>query len=183
MKILENRGICIGLMLVLVVCGFLLGGYKGLAGAYQKASDVFFLGEDGDGVCVAKDMAERAGARTKLKTVAQKNIAAEDAAARGAADAVNQYNPAAGDVYALFAANTSMETAMEALYRELGEKNLSDKDESYRQRLYTEFNSRGDTISHDPYYSYAADYNRILQKFPANLIAALTPIQAAPISR
>ena len=50
MKILENRGICIGLMLVLVVCGFLLGGYKGLAGAYQKASDVFFLGEDGDGV-------------------------------------------------------------------------------------------------------------------------------------
>ena len=33
MKILENRGICIGLMLVLVVCGFLLGGYKGLAGA------------------------------------------------------------------------------------------------------------------------------------------------------
>ena len=76
-----------------------------------------------------------------------------------------------------------METAMEALYRELGEKNLSDKDESYRQRLYTEFNSRGDTISHDPYYSYAADYNRILQKFPANLIAALTPIQAAPVSR
>ena len=72
---------------------------------------------------------------------------------------------------------------MEALYRELGEKSLSDKDESYRQRLYTEFNSRGDTISHDPYYSYAADYNRILQKFPANLIAALTPIQAAPVSR
>ena len=28
MKILENRGICIGLMLVLVVCGFLLGGYR-----------------------------------------------------------------------------------------------------------------------------------------------------------
>ena len=72
MKILENRGICIGLMLVLVVCGFLLGGYKGLAGAYQKASDVFFLGEDGDGVCVAKDMAERARALTHLQTVAKK---------------------------------------------------------------------------------------------------------------
>ena len=91
MKILENRGICIGLMLVLVVCGFLLGGYKGLAGAYQKASDVFFLGEDGDGVCVAKDMAERAGALTNLQTVAKKYLAAEDAAAREAADAVNAY--------------------------------------------------------------------------------------------
>ena len=82
MKILENRGICIGLMLVLVVCGFLLGGYKGLAGAYQKASDVFFLGEDGDGVCVAKDMAERGRPRTKKEPGAKKKISGGDGAAR-----------------------------------------------------------------------------------------------------
>lgn len=41
MKILENKGICMVLMLVLIVCGFLLGGYKGLAGQYRKAADVF----------------------------------------------------------------------------------------------------------------------------------------------
>ena len=78
MKILENRGICIGLMLVLVVCGFLLGGYKGLAGQYRKAADVFFVGETGDGICIANDMGERANALTNLQTVAKKYPAAND---------------------------------------------------------------------------------------------------------
>ena len=37
MKILENKVVCIILMAVLIAGGFLLGGYKGLAGQYQKA--------------------------------------------------------------------------------------------------------------------------------------------------
>ena len=155
MKVLENKGICMVLMLVLIVCGFLFGGYKGLAGQYRKAADVFFVGETGDGICIANDMGERANALTNLQTVAKKYPAA----------------------------NTQMETAMTELYRVLDGASLSEKDEKYRQRLYTDFNSRNDTISHDPYYSYAADYNKLLAQFPANVIAALTPAAAAPMMR
>ena len=54
MKILENKIVCIVLMVVLIAGGFLLGGYKGLAGQYQKAENVFFLGEDGDGILCGK---------------------------------------------------------------------------------------------------------------------------------
>ena len=185
MKILENKGICMVLMLVLIVCGFLFGGYKGLAGQYRKAADVFFVGETGDGICIANDMGERANALTNLQTVAKKYPAANDieAACEGAAAAVNAYTQAAGDISALFAANTQMETAMTELYRVLDDASLSEKDEKYRQRLYTDFNSRNDTISHDPYYSYAADYNKLLAQFPANVIAALTPAAAAPMMR
>ena len=74
MKILENKGICMVLMLVLIVCGFLFGGYKGLAGQYRKAADVFFVGETGDGICIANDMGERANALTNLQTVAKKSF-------------------------------------------------------------------------------------------------------------
>ena len=185
MKVLENKGICMVLMLVLIVCGVLLGGYKGLAGQYQKAADVFFLGEAGDGICIANDMGERANALTNLQTVAKKYPAASDAdaACEGADAAVNAYTQAEGDISALFAANAQMETAMTALYQALDGAGLSEKDESYRQRLYADFNSRSDTISHDPYYSYAADYNKLLAQFPANVIAALTPATAAPMVR
>ena len=72
---------------------------------------------------------------------------------------------------------------MTELYRTLDDASLSEKDEKYRQRLYADFNSRNDTISHDPYYSYAADYNKLLTQFPANVIAALTPAAAAPMMR
>ena len=183
MKILENKAVCIILMIVLIVGGFLLGGYKGLAGQYQKAENVFFLGEDGDGICVANDMAERASSLTNMQTVAKKNLPKGDGALESAASSLNEYTQAEGDIRALFAANSRMDSAMAALYQALGDEMLSGNDEKYRERLYADFNSRNDTISHDPYYKYAADYNEILMHFPANVIAGLTPAKTAAITR
>ena len=183
MKILENKAVCIILMIVLIVGGFLLGGYKGLAGQYQKAENVFFLGEDGDGICVANDMAERASSLTNMQTVAKKYLPKGDSTLESAASSLNEYTQAEGDIRALFAANSRMDSAMAALYQALGDEMLSGNDEKYRERLYAEFNSRNETISHDPYYKYAADYNEILMHFPANVIAGLTPAKTAAITR
>ncbi len=183
MKILENKIVCIVLMVVLIAGGFLLGGYKGLAGQYQKAENVFFLGEDGDGICVANDMAERATSLTNMQTVAKKYLPKGDSVLESAASSLNDFTQAEGDIRALFAANSGMDAAMAVLYQVLDEKILSANDEKYRQRLYADFNSRNDTISHDPYYKYAADYNEILMHFPANIIAGLTPAKTAAITR
>ena len=171
------------LMIALIVVGFLLGGYKGLAGQYQKAENVFFLGEDGDGICVANDMAERASSLTNMQTVAKKYLPKGDSALESASSSLNEYTQAEGDIRALFAANSQMDAAMAAIYQALDDKMLSASDEKYRQRLYADFNSRSDTISHDPYYKYAADYNEILMHFPANIIAGLTPAKTAAITR
>ena len=183
MKILENKIVCIVLMVVLIAGGFLLGGYKGLAGQYQKAENVFFLGEDGDGICVANDMAERATSLTNMQTVAKKYLPKGDSVLESAASSLNDFTQAEGDIRALFAANSGMDAARAALNQALDEKILSANDEKYRQRLYADFNSRNDTISHDPYYKYAADYNEILMHFPANIIAGLTPAKTAAITR
>ena len=183
MKILENKIVCIVLMVVLIAGGFLLGGYKRLAGQYQKVENVFFLGEDGDGICVANDMAERATSLTNMQTVAKKYLPKGDSALESAASSLNDFTQAEGDIRDLFAANSGMDAAMAALYQALDEKILSANDEKYRQRLYADFNSRNDTISHDPYYKYAADYNKILMHFPANIIAGLTPAKTAAITR
>ncbi len=209
MKILENKTISIVLMLVLILAGFLLGGYKGLASQYQKVEDVFFLGEDRDGIGIANDMAERASALTNMQTIATKYLESDCAELTTAETALATYSKAVGtgEIGALFAANAQMDTAMQALYNALGalenseqstaqgsgrdnaqklgqatdqlDGSLSEKDESYRQRLYADFNSRNDTISHDPYYSYAAEYNKLLDGFPAKLICLATPAKSA----
>lgn len=181
MKILESKGICIILMIVLIAGGFLLGGYAGLSGQYQKAADVFFLGENRDGICAANDMAERAAALTNMQTIAKKYPAVADSVLEAASSALNAYTRAEGDILDMFEANAAMEVAMSELMLETDDGMLSAKDESYRQKLYTEFNSRNDTISHDPYYNYAAAYNEILGRFPASLIEALTPVKEAPV--
>ena len=200
MKILENKTISIVLMIVLVLAGFLLGGCKGLNAQYQKVEDVFFLGEDRDGIGIANDMSERASALTNMQTLAAKYLESGCAELTAAETALSSYTKAVGEseIEKLFAANAQMDTAMQSLYNALSDsgtstqgqtasgqeagslkQDLSQKDERYRQSLYADFNSRNDTISHDPYYSYAAEYNKLLESFPANVISLLTPAKAA----
>ena len=182
MKLLENKVLSILIMIILIAGGFWLGGYKSLSGLYNDVEKVFFTGEDGDGICIENDLSERAACAVNLVTVARKYVG-ESVEVKELSDASSALSSASGsrDIALLLSADNSLETAMTALYRSLEDSSLSEKDEAYRQRLYADFNSRGDTISHDPYNVYAQDYNTTLSKFPASLIAAVTPVKAAVI--
>lgn len=181
MKLLESKGLAILIMAALIIGGFWLGGYKSLSSLYHEVESVFFTGEDGDGICIANDLTERETAAANLLTIARKYM--------GDCDVIRQLSEAAaalgaageGDIETRLTANQALDTAMEEMYRGLGELNLSEKDEAYRQRLYADFNSRGDTISHDPYNRYAQAYNETLDGFPASLLAAITPVHKATI--
>lgn len=187
MKLLNNKGLSILLMVALIIAGFWLGGYRSLHSLYGKAEAVFFHGEDNDGICIANDLSERAAAATNLVTVARKysQNGAEDlqTACTAVSDAVAQLQAVGTDIAECLIADKELEACVELLYRALTqtqeETGLTEKDEAYRQRLYAEFQSRGDTISHDPYNRYAESYNQTLQRFPANLLAAVTPIEQA----
>ena len=86
-----------------------------------------------------------------------------------------------GDIADAVAANKNVDTAMTFLYNEMEHVALSEQDEKYRQSLYADFNSRGDTISHDPYNQYAEKYMDALEGFPASLIAAVMPVKEAVV--
>ena len=182
MKLLENKVLSILIMIILIAGGFWLGGYKSLSGLYNDVEKVFFTGEDGDGICIENDLSERAACAVNLVSVARKYVG-ESTEAKELSDASAAMSAAAGgnDISERLSADKRLEAAMTSLYRSLEDIGPSEKDEAYRQRLYADFSSRGDTISHDPYNVYAQDYNTTLSKFPASLIAAVTPVKAAVI--
>jgi len=189
MKITENKIICIVLMMVLIAAGFLLGGMKGLNGLYKDAETVFFTGEDKDGICVANDLSERVSAAANMITVARKYESSMSDSCRAALTALNDATgtmeillgkPA--DLADIIAGNKPLDTAMADLFREMGNLELSQQDEKYRQSLYADFNSRNDTISHDPYNLYAQEYQQAADKFPASLIAAVMPVKKATVA-
>ncbi len=176
MKLFENKAISLVLMVVLIAAGTWIGGYKGLNGLYSEAEDVFFTGERGDGICIANDLAERAVAAQNLVTIAsnyagvQAETQAVTAASAELSSAVKGQN-----IAVLSEKNQKLDTAMTALYNALENQTLTEQHEKYRQSLYADFNSRNDTISHDPYNQYAQRYNQTLSGFPASLLAAVTP--------
>ena len=186
MKLLENKAICLVLMVVLIAAGTWIGGYKGLSGLYSDAENVFFTGEDGDGICIANDLSERAIAAANLVTIASnysgvKEAAAAVSEASAELSAELSATTRSGRIARLSENNRKLDTAMTALYDALGEEQLSANHEKYRQSLYADFNSRGDTISHDPYNKYAQGYNETLQGFPASLFASFTPAPAEAV--
>lgn len=190
MKILENKIISIILMLVLIAGGLFIGGMKGLNGLYSDVEDVFFLGVDRDGIGVANDMTERVKAAFNMVTIARKyedkaNDTYKEAMEWLRADAADlelAVSYGKGDIADAVAANKNVETAMTFLYNEMEQVGLSAQDEKYRQSLYADFNSRGDTISHDPYNQYAEKYMEALDGFPASLIAAVMPVKEAVVA-
>lgn len=182
MKLLENKALSILIMIILIAGGFWLGGYKSLSGLYNDVEKVFFTGEDGDGICIENDLSERAACAVNLVTVARKYVG-ESVEVKELSDASAAMSAAAGgnDISERLSADKRLEAAMTSLYRSLEDIGLSEKDEAYRQRLYADFSSRGDTISHDPYNGYAQYYNETLSRFPASLIVAVTPAKEAVI--
>ena len=188
MKIFENKIICIVLMVVLIAAGLFIGGMKGLNGLYGEVEEVFFLGVDRDGIGVANDMTERVSAATNMVTIARKYEATAPAECRQAIESVNtaaaslESALSAEKIADAIGANKILDLAVSDLYREMGNLNLSDKDEGYRQNLYADFNSRNDTISHDPYNQYAQEYTDVLDGFPASLIASVMPVKTAGLA-
>ena len=170
MRILENKVACIIIMVALMVAGFFIGGTKSLNSIYNEAEKVFLNGEDGDGICIQNDLTERASAAINMVTIGLKYeaVAEETAAVKKAAaelESVSQIDKKS-------AANKELDRAVAILFSALEGQKLSENDKVYAQKLYNNFNSRNDTISHDPYNKYAVEYNEIIDKFPAKLLPA-----------
>ncbi|MBR5229475.1 MAG: hypothetical protein IKW01_01360 [Firmicutes bacterium] len=188
MNILENKFICIILMILLMAGGLFVGGMKGLNGLYSDVEDVFFLGIDRDGIGVANDMTERFNSASNMVTIARKYEASAPEIYRQAIAHVSSAAAsldsalASKDIVNAIAANKSLDLSVSDLYREMGTLILSAQDEKYRQSLYADFNSRNDTISHDPYNSYAEEYTQALRSFPASLISSVMPVKGALVA-
>ena len=186
MKIFENKAISLILMVALIAAGTWISGYRGLSSVYWYAENAFFVGEDGDGICIANDLSERAIAAVNMVTLASNYAGLKDSAAavtEAAAELTAELSATnrQDSIGRLSDRNRKLDTAVTALYEAMGEIQLSEKHEKYRQSLYADFTSRGHTISHDPYNNYAQSYNQLLQSFPAGLLASITPVPAEAV--
>ena len=176
MRIIKNSRIACIVMALLIAAGTLVGSHSSLMGMRNKAAGVFVLGARGDGIGIQGDLRERESIAYNMVTVARKYLPEENALIQNVLNARKSLDSASA-VKDKSRANKELETAVRDLYDALGAMELSAQDERYPQRLYTDFRSRGDTISHDPYNQRAAEFNEALSRFPASLLGGLTGVR------
>lgn len=184
MSKLRTKPAGILLMVLLIAAGSLLGCLRSLNSMYGDVEQIFANGADGDGICVKNDLLKRADCAVNLCTVARKNLTGSQAAltdtlseAAGALQASEK-----GSIAAMKACNEDLQAAMDSVYSALeASTEISPSDQRLYRQEYAEFESRADTIRHDPYNTAAAEYNRKTGSFPATAVKFLTSADDAEI--
>ena len=164
------------IMILMILCGTLIGSHNTLSDMRKEALAVFSNGIRGDGIGIQGDLNERESIAYNMVTVARRYMPEDNALIVHVLEARNALLKAAS-VGEKYAADQQLDKAVKGLYDVLSGMNLSQQDSRYPGSLYTDFRSRGDTISHDPYHAEATAFNRLLAKFPAGILAGLTGVQ------
>ncbi|MGI6348931.1 MAG: LemA family protein [Eubacteriaceae bacterium] len=176
MFLFKNRHFAFVLMLAIIIVSTLISSRNGLSDLASEAENVFYNGEDNSTLSIQNDLSERINLARNFITLAQNYINSTDVLITNVQAASDELF-AAKTISGKYTANKKLGDAVTALYAELEKYPLSSKDASYRARLYTDFTSRQSTISHDPYNSYAAKYNEVLNSFPANILSKLSGLK------
>ncbi len=163
---------------VLIVLSLVFGSALKLRARYRRVTDAFYNGTDKSGMNISSELADREETARNLITVARRYQNSE--AVDKAVSACDELSRQKG-IAEKYAANKKLSDAVYALYREMEDWDLSDKDAAYRTQLYARFTSINDTISHDGYNKLAAEYNSMVSRFPANLASVVGGVTRAPL--
>ena len=168
--LIENRKLA-SVILALAIAGSILltggGGLKSRRGAVEQT----FYGD----MSIQYDLNARAEAAYNILSVARRYAVIDDQLV-GAADDARQALTDAQAIAGKAAANTALARAIEDLYNEVVNADLTEKDESFAKGQYAEFKSRSMTIGHNAFNQNAEAYNRDLGNFPASFIGRLCGI-------
>ena len=143
----------------------------------KQADNVFYNGEGMDGMGIQHDLDMIMSYCSNLTVVASRYMDKEH-------DLVKAVN---NNKDALEAAETpdkkyqgaqNLFQSVTELYVYMGDLHLSEKDQDFHDSIYADIESRYIIISRSTYNQYAKEFNIIRNRFPANILSAITSVPA-----
>jgi hypothetical protein len=176
MDAINNTRLAALITVILIILSVFFGANRSLSALSAKAEKVFYDGEFGDGLSIQNDLNERINLSYNLVTVAKKYMDSDSSEIQAVLNARNNLFEAETTSQKSWA-NLSLTEAVTDLYNKMGQLDLSDTDEKYRNSIFESMKSRNDTISHDKYNQFADDFNKQISVYPAKFLAQITGVK------
>lgn len=164
-------------MVLLIAVALPLGVHTSFAKLAEEVEDDYYY--DSSGFSIYDSIDAREGAAHNLITVANR-YTGENAALTGLVGELEYWVNATENTYSDFArmaaANQSMGEAAQALYDELKNTQLSERDQQYPDQLMAQMDSEQDKINRSSYNDKARAYNQSLEAFPVSLLRHLAGV-------
>ena len=172
MRFSENKSIACAALALVIAATLIFGGGGALRDWRNEVSDQFYANRES----ISAELTEMQTNAGVLISIAREYEDADEAYIADADEALNALSEA-GEPGEKFEAAQDLSLAVENLYSDLGGLKLSEMDVSDVRYKYKNFTSAQLRISHDEYNERAAEFNRELQKFPANLLGMLNGVR------
>ncbi len=175
MEALHNKGVALLLCLLMIVGSCLLGAGTGLRQLRRQTQEVFVLGKDGSGLGVQRDLQELASQGYNMTVIARRYLPEDDAALAAVA----------GQQEALLAAATPKEkhraaqeltASAKLLAATLEATELNTEDQNFLQQVLVDLSNTQRMLAGNDYNPSAAQFNRVLSGFPANILGPVTGV-------
>ena len=170
---LKKRGTAIVILIAVAVLGILFGTHRSLNHLRHEAREVSYQGAEGDGYGIDNKLHQRSDKAADLcKVAARYALESETEAVREAITALDSAKNA-GEACE---ANRALTAAVDTLSAGLELAALSEEDAAYRVSLtadLTSYELQLERLAED-YNQKARAFNRILDSFPAGILARIT---------
>lgn len=180
MKLFKNRffaGMIAAVMIFLSI--FALGG-RSLKKEREKAVEIYFNGEFGDGMGIEYDLKQRVNLASNLISVGKRYFDKNDSLIKDVDEAILVLSKEDEDISSKAKANQELTTACDNLYSALLMENLSERDRRYNYSIKQDLDSHNIIISGCGYNEEAKKFNLKYGKFPADIIGNLNGIRLLP---
>lgn len=149
-----------------------LGVNRSLSKLREEAQDAYYY--DDAGYAIYQGIDARESAAQNLLTVAKRYVEQEPALKPYMEELEYQVKKSENTGYGDFSQeaeiNARMGEAAQALYQQLDQIELSDKDEKYPRQLIAQMDSEQDKIERSSYNRDAREFNLKLERFPVNYL-------------
>lgn len=161
-----------------VVIGTLFGSHRSLAAERKTVEKLAYLQQNGGSI--QTDLSDAADVAANLATLGEKYFPGQEEVSLLKAS-VSALRNASG-LTDEFEALEDLSTRSYVLVERLRQADLSEKDASAAEGLYTDLVAAFHRMSYDDYNAHAVHFNqKILGCFPANLLGGVTGVRALPV--
>lgn len=166
-------------MVAVILASGVLGCRRSLLSVRKTAEDRFYNG-DGDGSSIQSDLEYIGATANNLKTIAVRYIDSNDKTITDLTEA-RAALASTKTISDKYAAAQRLYDAVTALHDALDPDKMNSTDKNFRSSLYDDIRSAMQRISHSDYNDAAREFNSLLDRFPAKLVADVAGIEPLPL--
>ncbi len=176
MKLFRKTTTAVLVFVLTVILSILFSGHMKLSSEANQVLDIFYEGERKDGLSIYTDLKDLVDASRNIVSLSQKFMDPSAVELTSLNDAISDFSSADSpaeyyEIYSRIVANMDDVSALFVIYC----------DDDAAMKLFEDsaavFASKMNTISYDPYNRYVREYNKLLEQFPAKVIAKLTGVK------